>query len=65
LTSTTLSGYQKVLVDRALEEALVEAMADVKAGRVSKPYRSARALVGDAIRAGKKRERTHREHHRP
>ena len=37
----------KVLVDRALEEALAEAEADVKAGRVSKPYRSARALVRD------------------
>ena len=28
-----------------VESALAEAMADVKAGRVSKPYRSARALV--------------------
>ena len=44
----------KVLVDRALEEALAEAEADVKAGRVSKPYRSAHALVRDAIRAGKR-----------
>lgn len=28
-----------------LEAALAEAEADIKAGRVSKPYRSARALV--------------------
>ena len=40
-----------------LEEALAEAEADVKAGRVSKPYRSARALVRDAIRAGKRHGR--------
>jgi AbrB family looped-hinge helix DNA binding protein len=44
----------KVLVDRGLEEALAEAEADVQAGRVSKSYRSARALVRDAIRAGKR-----------
>ena len=54
---------QKVLVDRGLEEALAKAMADVKAGRVSKPYRSARALVRDAIRAGKKRGRRARKTH--
>lgn len=40
-----------------LEEALAEAEADVRAGRVSKPYRSARALVRDAVRAGKQRGR--------
>jgi len=40
-----------------LEAALAEAEADVKAGRVSKPYRSARALVRDAIRAGKRHGR--------
>jgi hypothetical protein len=45
----------KILVDRDLEQALAEAEADVKAGRVSKPYRSARALVRDAARAGKRR----------
>ena len=44
----------KVLVDRGLEEALAEADADVKAGRVSKPYTSAGALTRDAIRAGKR-----------
>ena len=54
---------QKVLVDRGLEEALAKAVADVKAGRVSKPYRSARALVRDAIRAGKKRGRRARKTH--
>jgi len=46
----------KVLVDRdpVVEHALAEAEADVKAGRVSKPYRSARTLVRDAIRDGKR-----------
>jgi len=44
----------KVLVDRSLETALAEAEADVKAGRVSKPYDSAHALVRDAIRAGRR-----------
>lgn len=44
----------KVFVDRGLRRALAEAEADVKAGRVSKPYRSAPALVRDAIRAGKR-----------
>jgi hypothetical protein len=53
----------KILVDRGLEEALAEAEADVKAGRVSKPYRSARALVRDAIRAGKQRGRRARKTH--
>jgi AbrB family looped-hinge helix DNA binding protein len=46
----------KVLVDRDLEAALTEAQADVQAGRVSKPYRSARALVRDARAAGKPRD---------
>ncbi len=41
----------------SLEHALAEAEADVKAGRVSGPYRSARALVRDAIRAGKRHAR--------
>src|SRR2546427_9610508 len=45
----------KILVDRGLEKALAEAEADVKAGRVSKPYKSAHALVRDAVRAGKRR----------
>ncbi len=40
----------KTLVDRALETALDEALADVKAGRVSKPFRSAKALVRDLKR---------------
>ena len=43
----------KVLVDRALEEALAEAEADVRAGRVSKAYRSAGALVRDLERRGR------------
>jgi AbrB family looped-hinge helix DNA binding protein len=40
-----------------LEEALAEAEADVKAGRVSKPYQSAHALVRDAVAAGRHRRR--------
>ncbi len=35
----------KMLVDRDLENALREALADVAAGRMSKPFKSARALV--------------------
>jgi AbrB family looped-hinge helix DNA binding protein len=35
----------KVLVDRGLERALEEALADLAAGRVSKPFKSARDLV--------------------
>jgi hypothetical protein len=35
----------KVLVDRDLNSALKEALADVAAGRMSKPVASARALV--------------------
>lgn len=42
----------KVVVDRPLDDALAEAVADVKAGRVSKPYRSASALVRDLKRRG-------------
>jgi AbrB family looped-hinge helix DNA binding protein len=38
-----------------LEEALAQAEADMKAGRVSKPYRSAHALVRDSLAAGKRR----------
>jgi len=53
----------KVLVDRDLEQALAEAEADVKAGRVSKPYRSARALVRDAIRAGRRHGHRARKAH--
>ncbi len=41
----------------ALEEALAEAEADVKAGRVSKPYQSAHALVRDALAAGRRQHR--------
>jgi AbrB family looped-hinge helix DNA binding protein len=40
-----------------LQEALAEAEADVKAGRVSKPYNSARALVRGAIAAGRRQRR--------
>lgn len=47
----------KVVVDRVIESALAEGLADVAAGRVSKPYRSARALVRDAVRAGKRQAR--------
>jgi AbrB family looped-hinge helix DNA binding protein len=53
----------KVLVDRDLERALGEAEADVRAGRVSKPYRSAHALVRDAIRAGKRHGKRARQTH--
>ena len=53
----------KILMDRGLEQALADAEADVKAGRVSKPYRSARALVRDAIRAGKQHRRRARKKH--
>lgn len=35
----------KMLVDRDLDDALKEALEDVAAGRMSKPYKSARALV--------------------
>lgn len=35
----------KMLVDRELNNALKEALADVAAGRMSKPVKSARALV--------------------
>ena len=44
----------KRVEDRDLELALAEAEADVKAGRVSKPYHSAHALVRDALAAGKR-----------
>jgi AbrB family looped-hinge helix DNA binding protein len=40
-----------------LEEALAEAEADVKAGRVSRPYQSAHALVRDALAAGTRQRR--------
>lgn len=45
----------KVLVDRAIEAELEAAMADVKAGRVGKSFKSARALVRDAVRRGRER----------
>jgi AbrB family looped-hinge helix DNA binding protein len=44
---------QKVLVDRTVEKELEAAMADVKAGRVGKPVKSARALVRNALRRGR------------
>jgi AbrB family looped-hinge helix DNA binding protein len=46
----------KLVVDRdlGLEERLTASETAVKAGRVSRPYRSARVLVRDALRAGKK-----------
>lgn len=43
----------KILVDRALETELEAAMADVKAGRMGKPFKSARALVRDAVQRGR------------
>jgi AbrB family looped-hinge helix DNA binding protein len=36
-----------------IEQELKAAMADVKAGHVSKPFKSARALVRDALRHGR------------
>lgn len=47
----------KVLVDRGLEKALAEAEADVKAGRVSKPFKSVREFVRIAKRRGRARPR--------
>ena len=47
----------KVLVDRGLEKALAEAEADVKAGRVSKPFKSVRDFVRIAKRHGRARSR--------
>jgi len=44
----------KVLVDRGLEEALAEAEADVKAGRVSKPFTSVREFVRIAKQHGRR-----------
>lgn len=43
----------KVMVDRAVEAELAAALADVEAGRVGKPVKSARALVRDAVRRGR------------
>ncbi len=40
----------KIVVDRPLEAALDEAMADIKAGRLSKRFKSARALTRDIQR---------------
>ncbi len=42
---------RKVDIDHELEAA----MAEVKAGRVSKPFKSARALVRDTLRRGRER----------
>jgi AbrB family looped-hinge helix DNA binding protein len=42
---------RKALVDRELERALEEALADAAAGRMSKPFKSARALVRALKRA--------------
>ena len=49
----------KQLVDRKVEldRRLDEALADVKAGRVSKPYKSARTLVRDALGRGRTKNR--------
>jgi AbrB family looped-hinge helix DNA binding protein len=44
----------KIVVDRTLEAALEEAIADVGAGRVSRSFRSARALVRDLKRRGRR-----------
>lgn len=45
---------QKILVDRGLEHALAEAEADVKAGRVSKPFTSVREFVRIAKQHGRR-----------
>jgi AbrB family looped-hinge helix DNA binding protein len=48
----------KAVVDKVeLDRRLGEALADVKAGRVSKPYKSARALVRDALGRGRERSK--------
>ena len=44
----------KVLVDRALEEDLAEAEADVQAGRLSKPFKSVREFVRIAKQHGRR-----------
>jgi AbrB family looped-hinge helix DNA binding protein len=45
----------QILIDKdpVVEKALAEALADVKAGRVSKPHKSARAFVRDALQRGR------------
>ena len=43
----------KVLVDRAIEAELEAAMADVKAGRIGKSFKSARDLIRDVVRRGR------------
>jgi AbrB family looped-hinge helix DNA binding protein len=49
----------KVVVDRDLDTALGEALADVAAGRVSKSYSSAPALVRDLKRRGHRARAKH------
>ena len=44
----------KMLVDRDLNDALKEALTDVAAGRMSKPVKSARALVRSLKRPGRR-----------
>jgi hypothetical protein len=45
----------QILIDKdpIVEKVLAEALADVKAGRVSKPHTSARGLIRDALRRGR------------
>ncbi len=45
LTNEGILLRPKTLVDRDLNNALKEALADVKGGRMSRPFKSARALV--------------------
>jgi len=45
LTKEGILLRPKMLVDRDLNNALDEALVDIKTGRMSKPVRSARALV--------------------
>lgn len=45
LTKEGILLRPKTLVDRDLNNALKEALADVAAGRMSKPFKSARTLV--------------------
>ena len=44
----------KKLVDKSIEERLKESIEDVKAGRVSRRYKSARTFVRDLRRDAKK-----------
>jgi AbrB family looped-hinge helix DNA binding protein len=53
LTKEGILLRPKMLVDRDLKSALKEALADVAAGRMSKPFKSGRALVRSLNRRGR------------